>query len=286
MKLIGCNLQMLLGTIFLNGLILFSATLSAATEEKVYTFNIVPQFNTWRMHAIWQPILSELKQRTGLKFLLRGSISIPEFEKDFNKGTFDFVYMNPYHILIANKQQGYLPLIRDVGRDLYGVVVVRKDSQIKSIEDLQGKVVVFPAPNALGASLMIRAVLRNRYKITIHPRYVKTHGSVYLNVVLGEADAGGGVQKTLMQQDPEIRDVLRVLYETERVASHPISVHPRVPERVKELVKNAFFSMSLTQHGQKLLSNIPINEVGLAEMKDYMPISRLGLGALREAVNK
>ena len=84
----------------------------SATEknaDKVYSFGVVPQFDSRHIHSIWQPILEEIQQLTGLKFYLSGSSSIPEFEKEFAKGTFDFVYMNPYHILMANKKQGYLP---------------------------------------------------------------------------------------------------------------------------------------------------------------------------------
>lgn len=266
--------------LFFGFLFCYSNVASAQENTRIYTVGVVPQFDARKIYAVWRPILNELQQRTGLTFLLKGASTIPQFEVEFAQGDFDFVYMNPFHILTANKKQGYVPLLRDVGRKLYGIVVVRKDSPIKSMEDLQGKVVAFPAPNALGASLMIRADLVNKYKVSIKDKYVNTHSSVYLNVALDTVDAGGGVNKTFMQQKSEIRAVLRILYETERVSSHPISVHPRVAKKVVQQVKMAFLAMGEAVSSKKMLAKIPIREIGSAEMDDYAAIKKLGLNVL------
>jgi phosphonate transport system substrate-binding protein len=61
--------------------------------------------------------------------------------------------MNPYHAIRANKKHGYAPLVRDVGRSLFGIIVVKKDSPIETVSELDGEIVAFPAPNALGAAL-------------------------------------------------------------------------------------------------------------------------------------
>jgi len=193
------------------------------------------------------------------------------------QGDFDFAYMNPYHLVLANESQGYKPLLRDVGRTLYGVLVVKKDSQINEVSQLDGQVLAFPAPNALGASLQMRQELNDIFKIKILPRYVKTHDSVYLNVLLGEAIAGGGVQKTLNRQRPEFKEALKIIHKTKPVAPHPLSVHPRVPEEVSKVVKSAFLKLSQTLEGKNLLAKIPMKKVGEASMDDYMPLKDLGL---------
>lgn len=276
------NLPLFILTLWISTLLLFTAPMAANSAEEIYTFGVVPQFDALRTHTIWQPILDELQERTGLQFSLKGSTTIPDFEQGFSDGAFDFAYMNPYHLLMANKKQGYLPLVRDISKELYGIVVVRKDSPIHKMEDLEGKQVAFPAPNALGASLLIRAAFANDFNIQIKPKFVYTHTSVYLNVALDEVDAGGGVQKTLSQQDPDLYSTLRILYKTKRIAPHPISGHPRVPKGVRQQVKEAFLSMGLTQEGRMLLSGIPIQEIGEAEMADYSPLNKLGLDAFLE----
>ncbi len=251
----------------------------AGANATTYTFGVVPQFDQRRIMRIWQPILNELQRRTGLHFELKVTPAIPVFEKELLRGDYDFAYLNPYHMLIANKTGGYEPLVRDIGRQLSGIVVVRKDSRIQSVKGLEGKTVAFPAPNSVGASLVVRADLRNRFGIRITPKYVKTHTSVYLNVITGLADAGGGVQRTLDMQAPEIRDVLRVLYRTRTFAPHPVAVNSRVPKADGEKVRQALLALADTAKGRALLGKVPVTQPGPAVMEDYMPLANWGLNA-------
>jgi phosphonate transport system substrate-binding protein len=249
----------------------------AHCETTQYTFGVVPQFDAQKIYAIWHPILNELEKQTGYKFRLAGSPTIPAFEVQFTVGEFDFAYMNPYHALKAAKSQQYVPLVRDIGRTLYGIVVVQKDSPITRIEQLDQKVVAFPAPNSLGASLIPRADFENRFGISIIPRYVQSHSSVYLNVALGRVAAGGGVQKSLSQQDATVREKLKVIYQTRKFSPHPVVAHGRIAPQVREKVKQAFLKLADTEHGRLLLSKIPISKIGPASLADYQPLSDWGL---------
>ncbi|MCB1761483.1 MAG: phosphate/phosphite/phosphonate ABC transporter substrate-binding protein [Gammaproteobacteria bacterium] len=245
--------------------------------DGTYVIGVVPQFEASKLHAVWRPILDQVELKTGYKFKLRGSPSIPEFEREFIRGSFDFAYMNPYHLVMANKLAGYIPIVRDRGRMLYGVLVVRKESDISSPSQLNGKSVAFPSPNALGASLQMRQELHDKFGVKTTPVYVKTHDSVYLNVLLGEVDAGGGVQKTLNRQKPAYRDALRVIYTTTKVNPHPIAALPSVPQEVRDAVQQAFVDLGKTEEGKKLLAKIPMKEVGPASVDDYQPLKEMGL---------
>ena len=249
----------------------------SAKEEQYYSVGVVPQFESRRIAEIWMPVLEELEKISGLRLKLQASPSIPEFEKQFEAGMFDFAYMNPYHAIIANQLQGYIPLVRDSERQLYGIIVVRNDSPMQSVADLNGAIVAFPAPNALGAALIPRTEFARKHHIKIDEHYVKSHSSVYLNVILGKAAAGGGVQKTLSQQPEKIRKQLRVLYETTRVPPHPIAAHPRVSRVAKDKLRDAFVELGNNQSGKVLLSKIPIKKVGIASLGDYDSLRNMGL---------
>ncbi len=261
--------------------VIIPSNIAAQTKEpeskNVYTLGVVPQFDSLKIREIWNPILQELTRKTGVRLIMRGSPTIPVFEKEFLSGEFDLIYFNPFHILLASEAQGYIPLVNDKDKNLQGILVVRKDSSINSIKDLEGKVIAFPAPNAMGASLMLRSVIENEFKVKFKPKYVQTHSSVYLNVALEESSAGGGVQKTLDRQDDDIKNSLRVLYRTEEVPSHPIAVHPRVPAEVREKIKSALLEMGKTQKGKELLKKIPIHRVGPSSMEEFLSVKKLNL---------
>lgn len=250
---------------------------SANTDSTTYSFGVVPQFSSERISKTWEPILELLEKETGLEFELNGSLDIPAFERSFTKGGFDFAYMNPYHAIVAHKGGGYEPIIRDVGRSLYGIIVVKKDSSIQSVTELDGKKVAFPAPNALGAALIPRAEFSRKYKIDVDEMYVSSHTSVYLNVALGLAAAGGGVQKTLSQQPEHISSQLRVISKTQEVPPHPVTAHKRVPKEVKLAVQSAFIKIAATELGAKLLKKIPIKVAGKTNIEDYQLLNDMKL---------
>lgn len=259
-------------------LFLLGATGHARADE-VLTFAVVPQFEQRKLFAIWKPIVVELSRRTGLQLKLVATLTVPEFERELAKGSFDFAYANPYHILRESRLQGYIPLIRD-DIPLEGILVVRKASPIRSVAELDGKSLAIPSPNAIGASLLLRADIENIYHVRMTPLNVKTHSSVYLNVATGAADAGGGVQKTLEEQDPAIRDALRVLYTTRRIPSHPIAAHPRVAKPIREAVRKALLEMAATPQGKAWLNEVPMTRPVTASIADYTMMQDWGLEKL------
>lgn len=260
-------------------LLLFTGAHAAesAVSSRTYSVGIVPQFDARRTYNIWRHILDKIQQATGLRFVLKGSPNIPAFEQAYMSGAFDFAYMNPYHALLANHSQGYVPLVRDVGRRLQGILVVKRNSQIHSVTALAGKTIAFPSPNSLGATLLIRAELKDKYNIQLIPKYVRSHSSVYLNVALGQFAAGGGVQKTLQQQAPNLRGKLRVLYRTAQIVPHPFTAHPRVPIQVQQQVRQAFIALGQSTSGRQLLLQVPIQKIGRASMQDYESLSKYRL---------
>lgn len=250
---------------------------NTALAEKIYSIGVVPQFEARRTAKIWQPILDEINQLSGVRIELKASPNIPTFEKQVYDGEFDFSYMNAYQAIITNKKQGYLPLLMDNDHSLSGIIVVKRNSPILSVSELDGTTVAFPSPNALAATLLPRAELDQKFNIRVNELYVKSHSSVYLNVLLGRTAAGGGAQITLSQQPEKIRNNLRILYQTSAVPTHPLTAHPRVDTSVRDKVRAAFLKLGNSDKGRALLNKIPIKKIGPASIEDYQPLKQMGL---------
>lgn len=251
---------------------------AAPPEERSYSFAVVPQFPPALIQRDWTPVLARLSAASGVPLTLTFYRSIPDFEAAFLRGEPDFVYLNPYHAVMARRAQGYLPLVRDGATGLKGILVVRRDSGLRAAGDLEGKTVAFPSPNAFASSLYMRALLSRRENVSVVPKYVATHSNVYRHVLLGTASAGGGVNKTLSKEPADLREQLRVLYETPMTAPHPVAVHPRVPAEVRTAVIRAFLTLGQDGGAQGLLSAIEMAQPVRADyQKDYRPLEALGL---------
>ncbi len=186
--------------------------------------------------------------------------------------------MNPYHAVIAKNEQGYRPIIRDTKRKLTGILVTRKDSSIKRVQDLQGKIVSFPSPNAFAATLYIRALLAEKEGIQFTPVFAKTHTNSFRFVIRGKTQASGGVYRTLRRERPEVQSQLQVIYKTPSTPSHPIVVHKRVPKKVASAVQASIISLAKTDDGKAILKAILLPKpIPAIYKRDYKPLQDLNL---------
>lgn len=249
----------------------------AASHSAEFSLGIVPQFDSRKIEEAWAPIAKEIELKTGHRIILRGSPTIPEFETRLYKGEFDFAYMNPYHFVQAHKSQRYTALLRDHAEPLQGIIVVRNDSTIKRVEELHGRKVAMPAPNALGASLIPRAEFARKFKIAPEISYVKSHASVYRSVVAGTVDAGGGIDSTLEAESPSIKNQLRVLYKTIALPTHPIAAHSRIPASISKRFQEVILAYSESTEGRAQLSKVPILKIGIASTSEYKVLENMQL---------
>jgi phosphonate transport system substrate-binding protein len=249
---------------------------AATGTGHTWTVAVVPQFPAQHIRAAWLPALERLAAQTGERFTLVHAPTIDAFEALFLAGEPDFVFLNPYHMVMAARAQGYRPLVRDRAM-LSGVLVVRADSPVQGVDALGGQTVAFPSPNALGASLYMRALL-DAQGVAVTPAYVKTHSNVYRHVVSGLAVAGGGVRPTLQAEPPAIRDALRVLFETPPVASHPLAAHPRVPPELQARLAAQMLAWTAHAADAALLAPLQMPQPQAADFaRDYTPLQRLDL---------
>ncbi|RED52102.1 phosphate/phosphite/phosphonate ABC transporter substrate-binding protein [Aestuariispira insulae] len=257
---------------------LFALAISGNTaKSETLILGVVPQFDARKIQQIWAPIAESLSQESGVLVTLQNAKDIPDFEKKLAAGHYDLAYANPYHALVAHRENGYLPVVRDIGRSLSGIIVVRKDSGIRSIKELNGRKVAFPAPNALGAALIPRAEFDRTFSIEIEPRYVKSHSSVYLNVMSGFVAAGGGVKKTFEAQPESVRNALTIIHTTVAVPPHPVIAHPRLNAEVRQKIQSHLLELGKTPAGQNMLSKIPMKKNGTAGLGDLKTLETLSL---------
>lgn len=254
----------------------WASTLRA--DEHVYTLAIVPQYTPLIIHRNWQPLLARVEQETGIKFKLKTYNNFRQFLSALRSGAPDFSYLAPYHLVLAHRAQGYEPLLRDDSQQLVGLLLVRKDSSINSVHELDGKTIAFPSPNAFAASLYMRHWLRKKVGIDFTPRYVGTHDNVYRHIVRGQVDAGSGVNSTLSSQPDALQQNLRILYEVPGVASHPLAVHPRVPAEIQTKIQDVMLKLMNNLEGQQLMSAVQIIKPVKADyQRDYADLEVLGL---------
>ena len=239
---------------------------------------VVPQLPPSEIYSRWAPLLQDLGQRSKLCFELVVPPSIPALEQLLKTGGVDYAFMNPYHQVMV--KDTYQPLIRDDQHQLKGVLVIHRKSTLKTLDDLKGQTVAFPAPNAFAASLLIRADLRQR-GIPIEADYVTSHSNVYRSVALKLSSAGGGVNNTLNREEPEIARHLKILHTTRGYAAHPFSALRSLPASETTTLAEAWLALGNQSQQHPLLNRVQIpRPVRSDYQRDYGPLEQLGLETL------
>ena len=171
---------------------LLCCTPAGTVSADPVTFGIVPQQSASRLAELWGPIAAYLGEKTGLEVQFRTAPDIPAFEQRLASGEYDIAYMNPYHYTVFHESPGYSAIAKARDKRIKGIIVVRKESPIERLEQLDGEQLAFPAPAAFAASILPRSHLK-AIGIEFIPKYVSSHDSVYSSVAKGFFPAGGGV---------------------------------------------------------------------------------------------
>ena len=142
-----------------------SAKTETKKEEKVIKMGFVPLKNSEKLVEDLKPISDYLSERLGVKveaFTASNYIGVVE---GLGSGSVDFGIIPPFSSLLAQKQSNAKPILTSKGKtgkpgytaELY----VRKDSGIKSLQDVKGKKVAFVDPSSSSGYIYPGAMLVN-----------------------------------------------------------------------------------------------------------------------------
>ena len=271
-------------TIALMALASFS-TVAGNETQRAYSFGVVPQQSATKLARLWAPLLKHLREQTDCELRFKTAPNIPVFEQRLAKGEYDFAYMNPYHYTVFNRNPGYVAFAKEKDKRLTGIIVVAREAPYRDLSELAGATVAFPAPAAFAASVLPRAYFRSQ-GIPITPKYVSSHDSVYRSVAKGLYPAGGGVERTLLNLDPEVRAQLRVLWTTDGYTPHAFAAHPGVPHELVVRLQLAMLSLEQDTKGRELLRNLSFKGITAALDSEWDDVRALGIELLNGLVTE
>ena len=246
----------------------------ASKPQVIYTFAIGPQQSASELAKRWVPFVQYLSEKTGFNLQFTTAKDITAFQKQMISGAFDFAFISPYYYLIFHEKVGYNAFAHERDGNLNGIIMVRKDSNIRSMLDLNNHTIAFAAPTAVAATMLPLAYF-NEQNIHVIPKYVTSMDSVSLSVVKGFFPAGGGEIHIFKLLAPEIQDQLRILWTSETLPPFPFVVHPRVPKEVVEKLQKTMQDMDKNPQGAELLKAIHFKGIDPANDSTYNDMRKL-----------
>lgn len=244
-----------------------------------YLFAVHPLHNPKRLFEVYQPLVELINETTEPEFRVRleASRDYAAFESKLAARKFHFAVPNPYQTL-ESEEHGYR-IIGKMGNDqrFRGILVVRRDSPFKTVTDLKGGSISFPAPTALAATMMPRMFL---YRHGLGPndfeaRYVGSQESAIMNVLLGRTAAAGTWPppwKSLLRRRPELARQLTVKWETDPLINNGLVARNDLPDTHVKLVEKIILLLHKHARGQAILEGIEINQFDPADTRTFEPV--------------
>lgn len=246
---------------------------SRAAEPATYSWGVLNQQSPAQTAALWNPILTYLGNKTGLKFRLRMGSTVQETDLMSKRGEFDFLYNN--HIFDPEfDDANYRPLAQWGGKPLVGQIVVNVDSPLRTLKDLEGKKVVFPSRDAFIAYQVTRDALR-KAGVRIEEVFGANQNGAAVQLASGRADAASLNKFFANRFQTEGKGKFRPLYESGAWPNIPVLAHPRIPDKDASAVRQALLDMSTDPEGKALLENLKIPGFLPVKDSDYNATRRM-----------
>jgi phosphate/phosphite/phosphonate ABC transporter binding protein len=125
-------------------LVIGSSTISAGEQ---FTIAVLPCSDIMLTFKKFNPLVTYLKQQTGIDMRIVIPNDYVKFESAVKNKEIDFAFLDPHTYVRSSSLYNKSALIRSLNREgmpsQQGVVIVKKGSGIKTLNDLRGKVVMF-----------------------------------------------------------------------------------------------------------------------------------------------
>lgn len=261
-------------------LMLVATVQSHAAQNQPYTIAVIPSAPPVTLHKQWTPFVERLSRETGLEFRLKMYEKMAEFERDIWGGAPDIIFASPIQTVVAHKEHGYVPLVRG-GKEIAIGLFVRKDSPIKSIDDLSGKNISFVGNKNLCSVFVQHLLGEHKNKVTFTREYAGSTRNVIINVLLGKSAAGAVFIPELARESEDTRTQLRQILVTPEIAPHPLSAHPRVTRSAQEAVKKATLAIAASVDGAELFKTLRMAAPVAADYgRDYKRLEEIDIKGL------
>jgi len=239
-------------------------------------FGVAPQGEIHNLHAKWQPLIESISKTSRLAIRFETASSMEDFEKRLSKGAYDIVYLNAYQYIKYHIYVGYLALVKPMHQKSTGVIVVRKDSNLHSLQALKSQTLALPDEHSFSGTMLTKHLLKQE-GITVIPEYMDSDRSSFRAVASGELPAGAGELQQLNYINPIAHEKLRVVWQSKQYSSNVIAAHPRIHKEALQRIRDALISLNNDYDGMQHLSNISFKGIAVAHDNEWDDVRALRL---------
>lgn len=257
----------------------------------VLHIGLIPERNLFKQLDHYQPLAEYLGRKTGVTIKLKPLTRYGNIIENFVSAGLDAAFFGSFTYTLAHARLGVKVIARplsDTGSSTYhGLIMVRRDSGIRTIEDMRGKSFAFVDKATTAGYLLPLAYFKRNgvddYKSFLRETYFAgTHEDVILDVLNKRVDIGAAkntVFDELAQKDKRLLDELLILERSADVPENGLALSEALPENIRAAIKATLLNMHNDPDGLRILKQFGARRFIETQEIDYANVFQLARDA-------
>ena len=264
-------------------LILSPPPLYAAPKGESLTLGVFPYLSANQMMEQLLPLCKRIEAALGKKVIMVSAPDFMSYVERTAKGEYDLVLTAPHMGRLAQKRDGW-QLVVQSGQKTATVILVRKESSIRRLEDLRGKKMAVGNWRSVTYLLAEEALAKKGLTLGKDVEVVETatFSNVVQSVFLGEADAGATPtllwDKWLYVNEEQHRQLREIFRAKPATPSFLVMANPKTDQATILRLRRSLLRFHETPEGKDFLeksqfeSFLPLDEASMARIDPYVHV--------------
>lgn len=256
------------------------------TERKPFgqqeiLIGLIPEQNIFRQRERYQVLKRYLSDKLGIAVNFTSLSRYGNIIERFQAEKMDGAFFGSFTGALAIQKLGVEPLARPVNLDgtstYHGYIFVRKNSGIRTAQDMKGKRFAF-VERATTAGYLFPLAYFKEHGISDYRAYFRetffagSHDAAILAVLNGDADAGSAkntIYDQLTRENPRVEQELVILAASKTVPQNGLAVRRDLDPELKRALKQVLLGMDKDPEGAEVLRQFGARGFVDTTEKDY-----------------
>ena len=248
---------------------------SAGPELRLGVF---PRRSSNVTQSMFKPLADALSQALNRKIVLETTYDFASFWEKVADNSYDIVHYNQYHYIKSHHDYGYRVIVRNVefGHEkIAGSILVRKDSNIETLQDLRGKKIIFGGgQKAMMAYIMPTYLLRQAglEKGDYFERFALSPPKAVVATYFRQAVAAGAGSYLLdlptVKKEIDTSE-MKYLATSQQMTHLPWAVNESMSDELALKIRTTMVDLYNTEEGKNILKTMRITKLLPANDSDF-----------------
>ncbi len=252
-------------------------------RQKTFLIGLIPEQNIFKQMERYEPLASYLSKKIDTKIRLTVYPQYGNIIDSFTSTGMDGAFFGSFSYVLAHARVGIEVLARPVnlnGSSMYhGLIFVRKDSRIKSVNQMKGKRFAFVDKGTTAGYLFPLAYFKKHgkdYRTFLKESYFAgTHEDAILDVLNRKAEIGAAkntIYERLAASDDRINMELVIMERSPEVPENGLAVRKGLDDSLKKRLREALLKMHEDPEGAGILEAFGVRRFIETNDTDYQPV--------------